>query len=90
MKADRLQEATLRNLTVAMARAQLDGLIDEAAESNEPVRITGPRNSAILVSEEHWNAMQETLFLLSVPGMREAVRKGLKTAVIKCVTRPGW
>ncbi len=80
----------MTNLTATVARAQLYTLIDQAAESSEPIRISGPRNSAILVSEKDWNAMQETLFLLSVPGMREAIRKGLKTPVSKCATSPGW
>ena len=80
----------MTNLTATVARAQLYTLIDQAAESSEPIRISGPRNSAILVSEKDWNAMQETLFLLSVPGMRQAIRKGLKTPVSKCATSPGW
>lgn len=80
----------MTNLTATVARAQLYTLIDQAAESSEPIRISGPRNSAILVSEKDWNAIQETLFLLSVPGMREAIRKGLKTPVGKCATSPGW
>lgn len=80
----------MTNLTATVARAQLYTLIDQAADSSEPIRISGPRNSAILVSEKDWNAMQETLFLLSVPGMREAIRKGLKTPVSKCATSPGW
>lgn len=80
----------MTNLTATVARAQLYTLIDQAAESSEPIRISGPRNSAILVSEKDWNAIQETLFLLSVPGMREAIRKGLKTPISKCATSPGW
>ncbi len=81
---------TMTNLTATVARAQLYTLIDQTAESSEPIRISGPRNSAILVSEKDWNAMQETLFLLSVPGMREAIRKGLKTPLSKCAKSPGW
>ncbi|MFS8071414.1 MAG: type II toxin-antitoxin system Phd/YefM family antitoxin [Byssovorax sp.] len=80
----------MTNLTATVARAQLYSLIDQAAESSEPIRISGPRNSAILVSEKDWKAIQETLYLLSIPGMRESIRMSLKTPVGKCATKPGW
>lgn len=72
------------------ARARLYRLLDEAAERHEPIRITGRRNSAVLVSEEDWDAIQETLYLLSIPGMRESIRKGMKTPVGRCSEKPGW
>ena len=80
----------MTNLSATVARAQLYNLIDRAAESSEPIRINGPRNSAVLVSEKDWNAIQETLYLLSVPGMRDSIRKGMQTPVGKCATKPGW
>ena len=80
----------MTSLTATVARAQLNSLIDQAAESREPIRISGPRNSAILVSEKDWNAIQETLHLLSIPGMRDSIRKGLTTPIDKCATKPGW
>lgn len=80
----------MTNLTATVARARLYSLIDQAAESSEPIRISGPRNSAILVSEKDWKAIQETLYLLSIPGMRESIRTGLKTPLGKCATKPGW
>ncbi len=80
----------MTSLTVTVARSQLYTLIDQTAASSEPIRINGPRNNAILISEKDWNAIQETLFLLSVPRMRESIRKGLKTPVSKCATGPGW
>jgi antitoxin YefM len=72
------------------ARSKLYKLLDQAAESHEPIQITGKRSSAILVSEEDWRSIQETLYLLSVPGMRESIRKGLKTPIKKCSEKPGW
>ncbi len=72
------------------ARARLYGLLDEAAETHEPIRITGRRKNAILVSEEDWDAIQETLYLLSVPGMRESIRKGMKTPLSRTSKEPGW
>jgi len=72
------------------ARANLYKLLDQAAESHEPIQIAGKRSSAILISLEDWRSIQETLYLLSVPGMRESIRKGLKTPVEKCSEKPGW
>jgi antitoxin YefM len=72
------------------ARANLYKLLDQAAECHEPIQITGKRSNAILISEEDWRSIQETLYLLSVPGMRGSIRKGLKTPVQKCSEKPGW
>lgn len=80
----------MANLTAAVARANLDSLIDRAAESGEPIRISGARNRAVLLSQGAWNSIQETLHMLSTPGMRESIRKGLKTPFGECATRPGW
>jgi antitoxin YefM len=72
------------------ARAKLHPLLDEASESREAIQITGKRSNAILTSEGDWRSIQETLYPLSVPDMRESVRKGLMTPVRKCSGRPGW
>ena len=75
-------------VTATKARAELYRLIDGVGDA--PVRITGKRGAAVLVSEEDWSAIQETLYLLSVPGMRDSVRKGLRTPVDKCQTELRW
>lgn len=72
------------------ARARLYSLIDEAADTHQPVLITGKRANAVLVSEEDWNAISETLHLLSVPGMRESIREGMKESVSECSTELDW
>ena len=72
------------------ARANLYRLIDEVASSRKPLLISGKRNNAVLVSEEDWTAIQETLFLLSVPGMRESIREGMDTPVDKCDEDLDW
>jgi antitoxin YefM len=64
-------------LSASEARANLYRLIDQAAESHEPILIAGKRSSAVLVSEEDWKAIQETMFLLSVPGMRQSIRAAM-------------
>ena len=80
----------MTSLSASQARAQLYKLLDAAAQSHEPIQITGKRNNAVLVSEEDWRAIQETLYLLSIPGMRESIRKGLKTPLAKCVKKLKW
>ena len=67
-------------ITASEARADLYRLIDQAAESHQPILISGKRSSAVLVSAEDWQAIQETLFLLSVPGMRESIQQGITLA----------
>ena len=72
------------------ARANLYGLVDEAAFSHEPILITGKRANAVLVSEEDWRAVQETLYLLSVPGMRESSREGMAEPLGECSDNLDW
>ncbi|EGV19519.1 type II toxin-antitoxin system Phd/YefM family antitoxin [Thiocapsa marina] len=74
----------MATITASEARANLYRLIDETASSHQPLLISGKRNSAVLVSAEDWEAIQETLFLLSAPGMRESIREGMKTPVDEC------
>ena len=80
----------MRKITASEARSKLYKLVDQAAESHEPIQITGKRFNAILVSEEGWRSIEETLYLLSIPGMRESIRRGLKTPVEKCSEEPGY
>jgi antitoxin YefM len=77
-------------LTATEARKRLYTLVDDVAESHEPVQIVGKRNSAVLVSKEDWRAIQETLYLSSIPGMRESIRDGLKTTVEECEEALDW
>lgn len=77
-------------ITATEARSKLYRLIDEAAESHQPIVILGKRNKAVLVAEEDWSAIQETLYLLSVPGMRESIREGLLAPADECNKQQAW
>ena len=77
-------------LSATEARKRLYSLVDEVKESHEPIQIVGKRSSAVLISEEDWRAIQETLFLTSIPGMRESIRKGLETPVEECDGDINW
>jgi len=80
----------MTTLSASEARKRLYKLVDQVKESHEPIQIVGKRSSAVLVSEEDWKAIAETLYLASIPGMRESIKKGLKTPVEKCSEKPGW
>jgi antitoxin YefM len=72
------------------ARKNLYKLIKEVGDSHEPLTITGKDSSAVLIAEEDWRSIQETLYLLSIPGMAESIRKGLKAPVEQCTDRLNW
>ena len=80
----------MTTLTATDARKNLYALLDDVAESHAPLQIAGKRHSAVLVSEEDWRAIQETLYLSSIPGMKESIVKGLKTPVEKCAKDLKW
>jgi len=77
-------------LTASEARANLYRLIDEAAESHEPIVISGKRSSAVLLSAQDWSAIQETLYLLAVPGMRESIKAGMAEPRAQSATELEW
>ena len=80
----------MKTISVTKARSDLYKLIDSTEKSHEPVQIIGKRSNAILISEEDWRAIEETLFLLSIPKMRESIRKGLNTTLDKCYEDIDW
>jgi len=80
----------MATFNVSEARANLYKLLDKTAESHDPIQITGKRHNAVLISESDWNAVKETLYLLSIPGMRESIRKGLKTPLKRCSKKLKW
>lgn len=78
------------NVTISEARSNLNRLIDESAETHQPILITGKRNNAILVSEEDWKAIQESIHLLSISGMRESIREGIVEPINECTEKLNW
>ena len=78
------------HLSVSEARKKLFKLVDDVTESHIPVTITGKRNNAVLLSEEDWSSIQETLHLMSIPGMKESIQEGLDTPVEDCSKELNW
>ncbi len=77
-------------MTATEARTKLYKLIDETSSSHEPCIIKGKRHNAVLVSEEDWKALQETLYLISIPNMRESILQGLETPLSEMVKKLDW
>ncbi len=77
-------------LTATEARSKLYRLIDEAASTHDPIVITGKRSNAVLLSEEDWRSIQETLYLLNIPDMRESICTGLATPIEECSEDIEW
>lgn len=80
----------MTTLTASEARANLYRLMDQVAESHQPITISGKRNDAVLISAEDWRATQETLHLLAVRGMRESIKEGMAEPADDCAKEPGW
>lgn len=80
----------MTTLNATDARTRLYSLIDETATTHQPIVITGKRNNAVLLSESDWNAINETLYLLSMPGMRESIKEGMESDNLGCSKELDW
>ena len=80
----------MTTLSATEARKKLYALLDDVSESHTPIQIVGKRHSAVLIGEDDWRAIQETLQLVSIPGMRESIVEGLNTPVEKCDQDLDW
>ena len=80
----------MTTLNATEARSKLYKLIDETSETHKPIVITGKRNNAVLLAEEDWNSINETLFLLSISGMRESIREGMASDLEACDQDLDW
>jgi antitoxin YefM len=80
----------MKTLTATQARKNIYRLLDEASETHEPIQITGKRTNAVLISENDWRSIQETLYLSSIPGMQESIIEGLKTPIEETDEELDW
>lgn len=80
----------MNRCTSADAKNNLENLIDTTSGSHQPILITGEKHNAILISESEWRGIQETLYLLTIPGMRESIKSGLQTPVEDCDQELDW
>ena len=80
----------MTTINVTKVRSELYKLLEQVAEAREPIRIHSKRGSAVLIAEDDWRSIQETLHLLSIPKMRESIIEGLKTPVEECAEELDW
>lgn len=80
----------MKTLSITEARKNIYKLVDEANETHEPVQISGKRNNAVLVSEDDWRSIQETLYPTSMPDMRQSIIDGLKTPLSETTDQLEW
>jgi len=80
----------MKTITATAFRRRLYKLLDEVAVTSEPVQISGRRANAVLVSEADWRALEETVYLSSIPGMADSIREGMATPVEECVEELDW
>ncbi len=80
----------MKTISASKARASLHKLLKQTADSHEPIQIMGKKTNAVIISEDDWRAIQETLYLLAIPGMRESIREGLATPLDECSRELEW
>jgi antitoxin YefM len=80
----------MKTLTATQARKEIYRLLDEASETHEPIQITGKRTNAVLISEDDWRSIQETLYLSSIPRMQESIIEGLNTPIEETDEELDW
>ena len=80
----------MQHVTANTARKNFDGLLDTVIALGESVSIATDKGAAILISQEEWNGLQETLYLQSIPGMTESILEGKATPISECLDSVGW
>ncbi|CAA6813737.1 MAG: Antitoxin [uncultured Campylobacterales bacterium] len=79
-----------KSISISKARENIFKLVEETNSNHTPIMITGKKNDAVLVSLEDWNALQETLYLMSIPNMKESILKGMSTPLDECEENIEW
>lgn len=80
----------MRSMTVVEAKNNVEQLLNDTTPLQEPIQIVGSQMNAVLISEEEWRSIQETLYLLSIPGMSESIQEGLDTPIEACFEELEW
>jgi antitoxin YefM len=80
----------MSSINVTNARKDLYRIVESVNQSHEPIHITGKHSSAVLIGEDDWKSIEETLYLLSIPGMRDSIEKGMKTPIDELESDLDW
>ena len=80
----------MSSINITNARKDLYKIVESVNESHEPIHITGKKSSAVLIGEDDWKSIEETLYLSSIPGMRDSIIDGMKTPIDKLESDLDW
>ncbi len=80
----------MKTITLEQAESALDAIINETASQHHPIHIAGKTNTGVLISDDDWRSIQETLYLLAVPGLRESILAEGKTPMSECSQELTW
>ncbi len=80
----------MSSINITNARKDLYRIVESVNETHDPIHITGKNSSAVLVGEDDWKSIEETLYLLSIPGMRDSIIDGMKTPIEKLESDLDW
>lgn len=72
------------NTNATNFRKNIFEMLDQTIKYNEPVNISTKSGNAVLISEDEYNSLMETLYLTSVPGMKKKLEEGMNTPVEEC------
>ena len=76
----------MTNINVTNFRKNIYELLDQTIKYNEPINISTENGNAILISEEDYNNLMETLYISSIPGLKEDIIKGMKEDIDECIS----
>jgi prevent-host-death family protein len=74
----------MNTITTQYAQDRLSEILGEVSRTHIPIEISDEQYPGVLVAADDWRSIQETLYLLSIPGMRESIRQGLQTPLEEC------
>lgn len=77
-------------VTPSEARKHFYQLMDDVNTTHEPVFISGRKSEAVMIALSDWEAIQETLYLNSIPGMKASILKGMNTSPEDCLPSVDW
>jgi prevent-host-death family protein len=80
----------MSSINITNARKDLYRIVETVNLSHEPIHITGKNSSAVLIGEDDWKSIEETLYLMSIPGMRESIIEGMKTPIDELDDNLDW
>jgi prevent-host-death family protein len=82
----------MKSVPITKARQDIFNIIEQTIVNSEPIQITSKKGDVVMVSLEDWSAIQETLYLLGIPGMRESILNGAKEPTSECKSLEdiGW